>query len=139
MADILIVGTSPKSDEGKEYFLHCLDWWWDILFVINRLLKDRFPVDAYFIREFPLAAPAPVMEEEECQECSKLLQDVLQDGSARSCLMTRYRDDPVLYDYYGNDENLKNRNLDERLEQLEQFARFLDSCGGCRVKWYMPE
>jgi hypothetical protein len=138
MADILIIGTSPKSEEGKEYFLHCLDWWWEILFVINRLLKDRFPVKTYFIREFPLAAPAPEMNDEQCIQFSLLLKDVIQDGSAVACLKQLYRDVPNLYEYYGDDQQLIKSSIEERISQMDEFVSFLWSCGGCEVKWYYP-
>ena len=119
MADILILGTSPKSKEGKEFFQHSTDLWWDILKVINNLLKDRFPVETYFIREYELAPPAPVMIDEKCQEFSKLLEEVLHDGSARRYLRNRlekmYQDDPDLQEHYGDIRVWIERNLDERL------------------------
>ena len=139
MADILIIGIAPTSEEGKEYFLHCLDWWWEILLVIERLLNEHIPVDAYFVREFPFAATAPKMDAEDSRQFSILLEEILQNGSARTCLRQIYRDDPVLLDHYGNDGDLLKSNLDERIEQLETFTRFLKSCGGCNLKWYSPE
>jgi hypothetical protein len=110
----------------------------EILFVIERLLKEHIPVDAYFVREFPFAATAPKMDAEESRQFSLLLEDILQNGSARTCLRQIYRDDPNLLDHYGNDEDRIESNLDERMEQLETFARFLKSCVGCKVKWYYP-
>jgi len=139
MADILLVGTAPKNEEGKEYFLHCTDWWWDILFVIDRLLKDDYPVDEYFVRESLLSPPAPAMNAEESLEFSTLIENILQDGSARTCLKKIYREDPNLFEYYGTDEELINNNINHRIEQIEEFSRFLRSCGGCAVKWYYPE
>ena len=139
MADILIVGKAPTSKEGKEYFLHCLDWWWEILFVIDRLLKDKFPIDTCFVREMPLAAPSPTMNATESIELSKLVKGIIQDGSAKNCLRQIYRDVPVLLDYYGDDEGLIKSSSDERIEQLDTFAKFLESCGGCNVEWYYPE
>ena len=30
MSDLLLIGRAPSTSEGNEYFLHCMDWWWDI-------------------------------------------------------------------------------------------------------------
>lgn len=139
MADILIVGKAPTSNEGKEYFLHCLDWWWDILVVIDRLLRDKFPIDTRFVRAMTLAVPSPAMNATESIEFSKLVKDIVQDGSARACLTQIYRDDPVLLDYYGDNEGLLMSNIDDRIEQLDTFASFLESCGGCKARWYYPD
>ena len=79
------------------------------------------------------------MDAEESRQFSLLLEDILQNGSARTCLRQIYQDDPNLLNYYGNDEDLIKRNLDERIEQLEAFAIFLKFCGGCAVEWYYPE
>lgn len=139
MSDILIVGRSPTSEEGKEYFLHCQDWWWEILFVIKDLFKDRLPVKTYFVRESLLAAPAPRMDADVSSTFSELLENALADGSVDACLRKIYKENSTLYEYYGEDEELINDSLDERIVQLTKFAKFLKSCGGCDVKWYYPD
>lgn len=139
MSDLLLVGTSPTSEEGKEFFLHSTDWWWDILEVFNILLKDIYPVDKYFVRESPLALPTPSMNAEESLIFSVLVENILKDGSASACLRKIYKEHPWLVDYYGDDEELINDNIIQRSDQLEKFAGFLKSCGGCTVKWYSPD
>jgi hypothetical protein len=139
MSDILIVGKAPTSEDGKEYFLHCMDWWWDILFVIKRLFKDRYPVSEYFIRESDFTPPAPEMDEAESTKFAILLEASLKDGSARKCLEDIYRTNPNLIEYIDGDNELLTDTLNERMKQLEQFERFLKVCGGCNVRWYYPD
>ena len=62
MSDVLLVGRAPENTVGKEFFLHCADWWYDILAVIDTLLEDRFPVEEHFERDLLLAPPWQVRE-----------------------------------------------------------------------------
>lgn len=135
MSDVLLIGETPESEEGKEFFLHCSDWWYEMLEVINISMSDDFPVDEYFYRDSLLAPPTPHMAAEESRRFSALLSDVINSGAARECLDKYYHEDPLLIDYFEGDEDKVSGTLEERLQQLEEFTRFLKNCGGCKAKW----
>ena len=143
MADMLLVGTAPTSEDGKEFFLYSTDWWYDIFKVFIFLLSDIYPLDEYFTRDLLLAPPTPTMDGEESLKFSKLVDKIVQDGSARMCLGMIYNVDPIFSDYFDEDEEIKNlqinEQINERIEQIETFSKFLKDCGGCAAKWYIPE
>ena len=103
MSDMLLVGTSPTSEEGKEYFLHCNDWWYDMLGVFDNLLSDTYPIHEHFTRDLLFAPPTPTMNAEECLEFSCLVEKILQDGSARTCLWNIYHTDQTQIEYFDGD------------------------------------
>lgn len=139
MSDMLLVGVAPTSEEGKEFFLHCNDWWYEILDVFIFLLADIYPMDEYFARDLLLAPPTPTMNAEESLKFSVLVNNILQDGTAKECLRMIYHIDPIYSAYYGEDEKLINDNINDRIEQIEALAKFLQYCGGCAAKWYIAE
>jgi len=135
MSDILLVGLRPESDEGTEFFLHCADYWIDILEVICTLTDDILSVEVYMYRDSWLALPTPHLDGYGAFILSLEIERILKDGSAREHLEWYYGSDPISVDYFdGDDEHLAD-TVQERLRQLEELARFLKSSGGCRPKW----
>ena len=133
MADIQIIGAAPKSSEGKEFYLHSTDWWWEIIEVFKKLLKDDY--EKYFIRESFLAMPTPSMDDEESFKFSVLVDNIMKDGTVSTCLRKIYKEEECLVDYYGDDEKLIDDGINHRIEQIKEFTKFLKSCGGCSVNW----
>ena len=103
------------------------------------LLADIYPMDEYFSRDPLLAPPTPSMNAQESLKFSVLVNSILQGGTARRCLSMIYNVDPIFSDYFGEDEKLKDDNINERIEQIDTFAKFLKYCGGCAAEWYIPE
>jgi len=136
MADILIVGKRPGSEEGKEYFLHSTDWWLEILEVITSLFGSVAPIGDWFVRELMLAPLSPHMNAEESRRLSALLKTALEDGSAEASLEKYYRESPLMVDYFEGDEELLESNKEHRIDQIREFAKFLEACGGCEAKWH---
>ena len=135
MSDILLVGLKPASEEGKEYFLHCADYWVDILEVIYALTDDSFPVENYMYRDSWLALPTPHLNGHGASMLSLEIEKIIEDGSARSHLEQYYRKDPLSTDYFAGDEEHLVYTLNERLQQLDELVLFLRSSGGCRASW----
>ncbi len=139
MSDILIVGNQPKSEVGKEYFLHCLDWWHEILHVLKEL-DGEIPFEDWFVKECWLCPPTPFMDEEQSRVLFAILKGALETGRADRDLDSFYHEDELMIDYFNGDEEHMKAQKEERLEQLSEFAEFLSECGGCRVKWsFMDE
>ena len=55
MSDLLLVGQSPTQTVGEEFFLHCMDWWYEILQAIEACVDESYPFDALFYRDVFLA------------------------------------------------------------------------------------
>lgn len=135
MSDILLLGLGPESNEGREFFLHCADYWVDILEVICALTDDTFPVEEYMYRDSWLALPTPHLDGHGAFILSLQIEKILEDGSAREHLEWYYRTDPLSVDYFDGDNEHLADTVEERLVQLDELARFLGSSGGCRAKW----
>ena len=137
MADLLLVGKNPESKQGEEYFLHCMDWWYEIVMVLQNALQGRFAFDEHFRRDLMLAPMTPTMSREDCKELSRLVSEIVNDGSAGEQLERLYREDPLLIQ--AQEEFPGGLDKEHRLEQMQEFALFLDQCGGCQAKWHGQE
>ena len=131
MSDQLLIGSTPSTSEGNEYFLHCMDWWCDIYHVVETLLSDSFPVKELFYRDLWNAPPTPHLSQSEAHNLSGLLREKTLSGGAEMCLREWYREDPDI-----DDDDDIDRWVQERIEQIGSFMTFLDACGGCKAKWY---
>ena len=132
MSDLLLIGRAPSTSEGNEYFLHCMDWWWDIYHVVETLLSDLFPVEDIFFSDVWLAPPTPHLSKVEAHILSGLLREKVLSREAEMCLRDWYRKDPNIDD----DDDAIDSLVQHRIEQIENFMTFLDACGGCKAKWY---
>jgi len=139
MSDLLLVGLNPESKQGEEYFLHCMDWWYEIVMVLQQRLEGRFAFDEHFRRDMMLALPTPTLGEEDCKELGKLVSEMVRDGSAEAQLERIYREDPFLIQAQEEDPDGLHLDPMHRLEQIRELAIFLDQCGGCKAKWHGVE
>jgi hypothetical protein len=135
MSDILLIGLRPKSDEGKEFFLHSSDDWVEILEVICTLTNYIVPVENYMYRDSWLALPTPHLDGRWAFILSLQIERILKEGTAAELLDQYYRSEPILIDYFEGDEEHMADNVKERLQQLGKLALFLKLSGGCRAKW----
>jgi hypothetical protein len=134
MADLLLVGESPKEAVGKEFFLHCMDWWYEILQTIEACVDESYPFDAFFYRDLFLAPMTPHLTGGEAKNLAQILMECRQRGELGETL------DRLIAASLDEDEDdwLEDR-LDERLSQVDVFIEFLGSSGGCRAKWHGVE
>ena len=130
MSDVLLVGRAPQGAAGKEFFLHCADWWSDILAVIDALLADRFPVDEHFERDVLLAPPTPHLDGQTARELADLLAEVVTAGDVEVFLKKRYRDELDV------EAELIDGCVADRVDQIVALVTFLRSSGGCDAKWW---
>ena len=137
MADLLLVGKNPESKQGEEFFLHCMDWWYEIVKVLQNGLQGRFAFDEHFRRDLMLALITPTMGRDDCKELSRLVLEIVNDGSAEEHLERLYREDPLLIQ--AQEEFPEGFDKEHRIEQIQEFALFLDQCGGCKAKWHGQE
>jgi hypothetical protein len=135
MSDILLIGLRPESNEGKEFFLHCSDYWVEILEVICALTDHAFPVSEYLYSDSWLALPTPHLDDHGASILSGQIEQIIKEGTAAEHLEQFYRSDPLLVDYFEGDEEHMAVNAKERLQQLDELALFLKRSGGCRAKW----
>ena len=131
MSDLLLIGQAPSKSEGNEYFLHCMDWWWDIYNVVESLLSDSFPVEELFYRDMWLAPPTPHLSENEALTLSILLKEIVSSREAEICLREWYLKDQDV----DSEDDIDGR-VEHRVEQIGSFIKFLESCGGCKAKWH---
>ena len=130
MSDVLLVGRAPQGAVGKEFFLHCADWWYDILAVIDTLLEDRFPVDEHFERDVLLAPPTPHLNGQAARELADLLEEVVTAGDVQVFLTKRFRDELDV------EAELIDGCVADRVDQIVALVAFLRSSGGCDAKWW---
>ena len=130
MSDLLLVGQSPSEGVGKEFFLHCMDWWFEILEAIEACVDESYPFDALFYRNLFLAPMTPHLTGGEAKNLAEILSACRQRGELGEALSR------VIEATLDEDEkdSLEDR-LDERLSQVDVFITFLEACGGCRAKW----
>jgi hypothetical protein len=133
MSDVLLVGRAPQGAVGKEFFLHCADWWYDILAVIDTLLEGRFPVDVHFERDLLLAPRTPHLDGQTARELADLLEEVLTAGHVAMFLEQRYRDELEV------EAELIEGYVADRVDQIGTLVAFLRSSGGCDAKWWTGE
>jgi len=134
MSDLLLVGESPTQAVGKEYFLHCMDWWYEILQAIEACVDESYPFDALFYRDLFLAPMTPHLIGGEAANLAEILTECRRRGELGETL------NRVIAASLEEDEKdwLEDR-LDERLSQVDAFITFLGSSGGCRAKWHGVE
>jgi hypothetical protein len=135
MSDILLIGLRPRSDAGREFFLHSSDNWVEILEVITALTDYIVPVENYMWRDSWLALPTPHLDGRWAFIVSLQIERILKEGTAAEHLEHYYRSDPNSIDYFEGDEEHMADNIKERGQQLDELAIFLSSSGGCRAKW----
>jgi hypothetical protein len=133
MSDVLLVGRAPQGAVGKEFFLHCADWWYDILAVIDTLLADRFPVDEHFERDLLLAPRTPHLDGQTARELADLVEEVLSSGDVEVLLKQRYRDELDV------EAELIEGHVADRVDQIGALVAFLRFSGGCDAKWWTNE
>ena len=136
MSDILILGTDPVSDAGKEFFLHVTDWWIQVTDVLDNVMEGEAPLDEWFVRECMFCPRTPWLNEEEAIFLSSLLKNKIEEGSMERGLEKYFREDALMMEYFDGDEDALQDSMQERMGQIRQFAKFLSECGGCRVKWH---
>jgi hypothetical protein len=136
MADILIKGLNPKSEDGKEYYLHSTDWWVEIVNLIEDLIPEEHQVAEYFVRECIICPKTPLIDGEESVQLSKAIGKYLSIDAINKYLLAKYQNDDLYIEYFLGDKDLMTDHINERVEQLEKFSNFLKNSGGCRVKWH---
>jgi hypothetical protein len=129
MSDVLLVGRAPEGAVGQEFFLHCADWWYDILAVIDTLLADRFPVEEHFERDLLLAPRTPHLNGQAARELADLLEEVVTAGDVQVFLTKRFRDELDV------EAELVDGSVADRVGQIAALVAFLRSSGGCDAKW----
>ena len=134
MSDLLLVGQSPTRAVGEEFFLHCMDWWYEILQAIEACVGESYPFDALFYRDLFLAPMTPHLTGGEAANLAEILTEYRGRGELREALSR------VIDAYLEEDEmdQLADR-LDERLVQVDAFIAFLGASGGCRARWHGVE
>jgi hypothetical protein len=134
----LLVGMKPESEQGKEYFLHCLDWWHEILSVLRVILKENLSFDEYFNSESLFTPPTPYVNAEQGARLGITILNKVTNGSVRTCLERLYDEDPIFIEAVADDINERVSRLDHREQQILELALFFNDCGGCRASWYVP-
>ena len=131
MSDLLLVGESPKEMIGEEFFLHCMDWWYEILHAIEACVDESYPIDSLFYRDLFLAPMTPHLTGREAQNLAEILKDCRQRGELVETLKR------VIAASLDEDETdrLEDR-LEERVSQVDAFIEFLGSSGGCHARWH---
>lgn len=131
MSDLLLVGQSPTPTVGEEFFLHCMDWWHEILQAIEACVDESYPFDAIFYRDLFLAPMTPHLTDGEAKNLAEMLGECRQRGELAKTL------ERVIAASLDEDEKdwLEDR-LGERLSQVDAFISFLGASGGCRAKWH---
>lgn len=117
-----------------------MDWGWhEIIQVLQNDLQEKVSFDEYFRRDLMLAPTTPTTDADDCKELGRLVSEMVSDGSAGEQLDRIYREGPLLIQE--TEEDLEGKNIDknQRLEQIQEFALFLDQCGGCKARWHGQE
>lgn len=137
MSDILLIGEAPSGDVGKEYFLHCMDWWYEIVWAIEALADESYPFNEVFYRDLLLAPMTPHLNGSQARRLAELLKERREDGELNQVL------DRILTESLNEDDEGKEATLademDERMTQIDDLIVFLEACGGCHAQWYIPE
>ena len=137
MSDILLVGEAPSGDVGKEYFLHCMDWWYQIVWAIEALVDESYPFYDVFYRDLLLAPMTPHLNGLQARSLAELLTERREDGELGQVL------DRILTESLDEDdadrEEILEDNMSERMTQVDNLITFLEACGGCHAQWYIPE
>lgn len=107
MSDWLLQGVDPKNPDGREFYLHTADEWFDIVAIVDHALRPFFPLQP--------DNPLGWLEERDCLRLADHLDYFLDSGIAAEFLQ-------------------KNRSFsrvaDLTLDNLRTFSSFLKSCGG---------
>ena len=134
MSDILLVGHAPSADAGKEYFLHCMDWWVDIVSAIEELADESYPFHEVFYRDHFLAPMSPHLNGAQACRLAEFLTERRDEGDLNQVL------DRILTEYIDEDDEEREEILEdricERMAQIDEFIEFLQACGGCQAQWY---
>ncbi len=135
MSDILIEGFKPKSELGKEFYLHSTDYWYEILEVFDEFIPVNAQLDDFLFKECILCPRTPYLEENDAIEFSCILEKYLLKDSIKAFLLKMYKEDPLYIDYFEGDCEYMNESASERTGQIFSFISFLKASGGCRAKW----
>jgi hypothetical protein len=138
MSDLLLVGQSPSQDVGKEYFLHCMDWWIDIVRAIERCLSASYPFEDQFYSDLWLAPLTPHLSGADAEKLAHELKARRENGDLRQAIVREIETYPEDYfDGFGEEANVAfDETVEERMAQVDEFIAFLGASGGCRAKWY---
>lgn len=131
MSDLLLKGKNPSKEEGKEYFLHCMDWWWDIVSVMVILLGGDVVEEAFY-KDSWLTPPTPHFDADDAVFFAQVLEAATTPTRRVAALRDMYRSDPNI-DW--SDEDIDSVS-EERDQQIQDFIAFLKSCGGCYAHWH---
>jgi len=134
MSDIRFDGHAPKSALGKKFWFES-DWWYAFMEVIDDLMQDKFPIDENFYEDCDFCPRTPHFDETTSQQFAAELSALVTRGSAKTFLENYFREDPLYVEYFGNDEEEITDNIQERMEEMLAFSRFLKDCGGCEAAW----
>jgi len=137
MSDLLLVGDAPGERVGEEYFLPCMDWWYQIVWAIEALVDESFPFNELFFEDMFLAPITPHLDRAQASRLAKLLKDNRESGKLGQELDRILRES--IDDGDESQQIILKEYMDERKNQVDEFIVFLDSCGGCRAKWSIPE
>jgi hypothetical protein len=138
MSDLLLVGQSPSQEAGKEYFLHCMDWWIDIVRAIERCLASTYLFEDRFYSDLFLAPLTPHLSGDEAEKLARVLKVRRGNGDLRWAVVREieaYPDD--YFDGCGEQAQAAfDDTVEERMDQVDDFITFLEASGGCRAKWH---
>ena len=137
MSDILLVGESPRERVGEEYFLHCMDWWYQIVWAIEALMDESYPFCEVFYRDLLLAPMTPHLNGFQAWSLAELLKERRESGELYQVL-ERILTESIDEDEVNKEDILKDC-MDDRMTQFNDLIVFLENCGGCHAKWYIPE
>ncbi|MEE4382806.1 MAG: hypothetical protein V2J02_12475 [Pseudomonadales bacterium] len=136
MSDVLLVGIAPRSDEGRELFVSCTDYWHDVVRVCRVLFTDRFPVDATFYADRWLAPPTPHLGDAQARRLAELIDQAFAGDEVARTLDRYYREDALMVEFYGDEEDRIEAAIEDRCELIRELAAFLRASGGCEARWH---
>ena len=134
MSDLLLVGEASVKGVGKEYFLHCMDWWYQIVWAIEALVDESFPFYEVFYRDLLMTPMTPHLSGVQASSLAGFLIERRESGELGKTL------ERILLESLDEDredvEVVLQECLDERMVQFDDLIEFLEACGGCHAKWY---
>jgi hypothetical protein len=115
-----------------------MDWWVDIVRVLESCLESSYPFEDYFYSDLFLAPLTPHLSGAEAKTLAGRLKLLREKGDLRNAMIRvieRYPED--YFDDLGEEAQAAFEDtVDERMSQLDEFIAFLEASGGCRAKWY---
>jgi hypothetical protein len=107
MSDWLLQGVDPRGPAGREFYLHTADEWFDIVAIVDQMLRPFFPL--------PNDNPLGWLEDRDCLKLADHLDFFIDSGIAAEFL----------------EKNRAYRGVETlTLDNLRKFSSFLKACGG---------